>query len=154
MEEQEIKAGNKLIAEFMGYIHYHPGVDIEYEYETKREEVFSKVPIEVVHYSDDEEISFKDESFRDYLTDLEYHKNWNELMPVVFKITRETNYMIFFWSNVCHVQHLDFFTRKYNRETIPDEKNYIAEFYSETSEKVIDAIYQAVVNFLHYNKKT
>ena len=61
------KKTNKLIAEFMGYIYYHSGVDIDNSdcggiYE--KTEVFSKVPILVNDY--DECVYFKDVPNPDY----------------------------------------------------------------------------------------
>lgn len=52
---------NRLIAAFMGYEYYHPGVIDEFSEwagETK-EEIFSKVPIEVNEYPEDNECYFK-----------------------------------------------------------------------------------------------
>lgn len=113
--EQQIKDGNKLIAEFMGYIYYHKGVDIDYSdigglYE--RFEVFSKVPILVDEYPEEnqyyfsripnpdfgnknnpnwnpnlEKLEWNSVNYRDYKTDLKYYENWNQLMPAYIKIT-------------------------------------------------------------------
>lgn len=151
MTPEEIKDGNKLIAEFLGYKYYHPGIDIEWDCGYERKEVFSKVPIETNEYPDSDQYYFKDNfNWENYITDLEYHKNWNSLMPVVFKITRETGYMIYFWSNVCHIQHKDLFTAKYNLDNVPDDKNYMREFYSDTPENIIEAVYESVVAFIKW----
>lgn len=106
---------NKLIARFMGYKYYHPGVDIDYSecggiY--TRHEVFSKVPIEVdefehechfksvpksINYNNSKNV--KDWAISEYVdwnrlnydnykidADLDYKNSWNLLMPVGEKI--------------------------------------------------------------------
>lgn len=114
MTEKDIKEGNRMIAEFMGYTYYHPGIDIDTSdcgglYE--RFEIFSKIPIEVDEYPEDDQYYFKDLPNPDYknknstrwnsyleflgwnninrsefIMDLKYHCDWNELMPVCKKI--------------------------------------------------------------------
>lgn len=112
----DIQKNNRLIAEFMGYYYYHPGVDIDVSdiggiYE--RKEVFSKVPIVVKKYPEDDQYYFgkvpnpdygkKDKkditwrtdrefldwnslNYNQYITDLKYHESWDWLMLVVEKI--------------------------------------------------------------------
>lgn len=105
---------NKIIAKFMGYIYYHPGVDVDYSdcggiY--NRVEVFSKIPILVNEYPEDDQYYFtelpnpdygKEEPERwrsdlktipwdsihgkEYTTQLKYDKSWNSLMKVIEKI--------------------------------------------------------------------
>ena len=104
------KKTNKLIAEFMGYIYYHSGVDIDNSdcggiYE--KTEVFSKVPILVNDYdecvyfkdvpnpdyrkvntmwnNDIEFISWSTLNYKDYITDLKYHSSFDWLIPVCHK---------------------------------------------------------------------
>lgn len=114
MENQRIYIGNRLIVEFMGYTFYHKGVDVDWSdvggmYE--RKEIFSKVPILVDEYPSEDQYYFSEianPDFRNhnnpkwrndreklcwgtinggnYLTDLDYHSNWNSLMPVCKKI--------------------------------------------------------------------
>lgn len=113
--QQKTSIQNRLIAEFMGYIHYHPGIDIDY-YECggfyTRKEIFSKVPILAEEYPEDDQYYFatvpnpdyqsSDKSRRwnpqirylswatinggEYTYDLDYNTNWNSLMKVRDKI--------------------------------------------------------------------
>lgn len=114
MTDKYIKEGNRMIAEFMGYTYYHPGVDIDTSdcggiYE--RFEIFSKIPIEVDEYPESDQYYFKEIpnpdyknenstrwnsdfeflgwdtiNYSEYIMDLKYHCDWNELMPVCKKI--------------------------------------------------------------------
>lgn len=112
LTEQQVKEGNRLIAEFMGYIYYHKGVDIDFSecggiYD--RCEIFSKVPILVNEYPENDEYTFKEVpnpdfgkekpdrwnpsiefldwgNLNEYKTELKYHNDWNKLMPVYIKI--------------------------------------------------------------------
>lgn len=103
---KEIKEGNALIANAIGYTHYHKGVLIEEEYGGYEfKEVFSKIPIEVNEYPEDEQCYFKELPNPDYgnekserfnhnfekldwdiihreefVTDPKYHLDWNEFM--------------------------------------------------------------------------
>ncbi len=108
----ETKVGNRLIAEFLGYKYYHAGIDIDYSdcggiYD--RKEIFSKAPILSKDYPDSDQYYFADLPNPDYnnpsfvtkwrtdfktlswdslnsgqwITDLDYHSNWNSLMNVV-----------------------------------------------------------------------
>ena len=103
---KEIKEGNALIAKAIGYTHYHKGVLMKDEYKGYEfKEIFSKIPIEVDEYPEDEQCYFKDfpnpdfgkergerwnpgYEFLDwgilhsseYIYDLKYHLDWNELM--------------------------------------------------------------------------
>ena len=63
LTEIQIKEGNRKLAEFMGYTFYHKGVDIDTSdiggiYE--RFEVFSKVPIMVDEYPEEDQYYFSD----------------------------------------------------------------------------------------------
>lgn len=116
LTEEQIKNGNRLIAEFMGYTYYHKGVDIDYSdigglYE--RFEVFSKVPILVDEYPEDdqyyfsrmpnpdygnknnprwnpnlEKLEWNSINYMEYKTDLKYYEDWNQLMPVYIKLVK------------------------------------------------------------------
>lgn len=129
MENEEVKIGNRLIAEFMGYTYYHKGVDIQDEYKlTERKEIFSKVPIEVKEYPDDDQYYFKDLPNPDYqnekskrwrsdwetlgwdtlnrenyITDLKYYYSWDWLMPVVERIESLRGIRIKIDGNLCDI---------------------------------------------------
>lgn len=111
--ENQIEKNNRLIAEFMGYIYFEPDVDIDYSdiggmYE--KFNVYSKVPIEVNDYPEDnqkyfksfpnpdfgkekpehwasniEELDWDTLNSGNYLTELKYHESWDWLMPVIKK---------------------------------------------------------------------
>ena len=114
MTKEEIKAGNKLIAEYMGYKYHHPGIDID-ESDCggiyTRREIFSKIPIESQDFPEQDQYYFKDVKNPDYgnenpkrwrsdweflswssiyndqyIADPTYDSDWNELMPVCKKI--------------------------------------------------------------------
>lgn len=114
LTEKDISEGNRLIAEFLGYTYYHKGVDIDRSdigglY--TRHEIFSKVPILVKEYPDDDECYFarlpnpdygnenskmwrsdikeldwNTINHREFITDLTFHSSWDSLMPVLSKI--------------------------------------------------------------------
>ncbi len=117
MTEEQIKLGNKAIAEFMGYVYFERGVHMDvgdYYKDWQDVDVYSKVPIEVDDYPKDEQKYFKDlpnpdfgnkDSKRwrsdleklswatlnwdNYITDLKYHESWDWLMSVCKKIASE-----------------------------------------------------------------
>lgn len=134
MENKITYIGNRLIAEFMGYTFYHKGVDIDWSdigglYE--RKEVFSKVPILVNEYPEDDQYYFSEIPNPDfgnnnnpkwrndreklcwstvnggnYLTDLDYDSNWNSLMPVISKCyTLPPPNNNEGWSKINRIQH-------------------------------------------------
>jgi len=106
------KENNRKIAEFMGYEHYHQGIDIDdgtvggiYD----RFEIFSKTPILAEEYPEDDQYYFASvpnpdylkpgktkwrtdlkslswASLNEYIYDVKYHKRWGWLMPVANKI--------------------------------------------------------------------
>lgn len=81
MEEEEIKKGNKLIAEFMGFI------------ERKPDEEFSTT-------------WFIKGGFAQYgINELKYNISWDWLMPVVEKINSINNreYDVIIWRSDCHI---------------------------------------------------
>ena len=91
----KIAEKNKLIAKFMGYKYYHPGVDVDTSecggcYE--RFEVFSKIPIETDEYPEDDQFYIKDTWYMKvwdeggYFHEAKYHESWDCLMPVVEKL--------------------------------------------------------------------
>lgn len=113
MTEEQIKIGNKTIAEFMGFIYFEPNVLIDNSdcggiYDPT--DVYSKVPIEVNDYPEDEQKYFKDLpnpdfgnkdskrwrsdlkklswatlNWNNYMTDLKFHESWDWLIPALNK---------------------------------------------------------------------
>ena len=108
-----VKENNRKIAEFMGFTHYHPGIDIDdgtvggiYN----RFEIFSKIPILAEEYPEDDQYYFSnipnpdygkpgktqwrndlrtipwDAMNDEYIYDVRYHEKWGWLMPVAQKI--------------------------------------------------------------------
>jgi hypothetical protein len=107
MTEKEIFEGNKLIAEFMGYIYYEPNVTIEYEYSEEIWDVYSKTPILVEgdehgkyfckvpnpDYGNKDSKRWSDtieklcwSCINEHRIDLQYHASWDWLMKVIDKI--------------------------------------------------------------------
>lgn len=113
--EDKHKYGNRKIAYYMGYVYYHPGVDIDvaecYGCDYQRFEIFSRIPILVSEYPDDDQYYFAELpnpdyqkekpvewgrdlktigwntlNYGEYIRDLKYHSDWNQLMPVCKKI--------------------------------------------------------------------
>lgn len=119
LTEIQIKEGNRKLAEFMGYTFYHKGVDIDTSdiggiYE--RFEVFSKVPIMVDEYPEEDQYYFSDFpnpdfknannpkwnsdyeflswstlNYHDFKYGLRYHSDWNELREVIEHIDSLTS---------------------------------------------------------------
>lgn len=128
MIEKEIKEGNKLIAEYMGYVYYHKGVDIDdsdigglYT----RYEIFSKTPILVDEYEQGDQYYFSQvpnpdfdketperwcndirtlnwSSLNHYMTDPEYHSSWDWIMPVCKKIL-DSEYDGHVWAGITSI---------------------------------------------------
>lgn len=67
--------------------------------------------------------------------EMSYHTSWDWLMPVVEKINSFPDYGIVFFKSVCHVNDYD---------TLLFETNVGKDG------KLIDAIYEAVVQFIKY----
>lgn len=112
MTEEETKSGDRLIAKFMGYIYYHKGIYDEWtEYGgNEYKEIFSKVPIEVDEHDGDyfkempnpdfgnnenpkwsphiETLSWYSLNFGNFIYDLKYHTDLNQLMEVVEHIEK------------------------------------------------------------------
>ncbi len=170
--EQQFKDGNRKIAEFMGYIHYHKGVDIDTSecggiYD--RCEVFSKVPILVDEFpesdqyyfsdlpnpdfgnndnprwnSDYKELSWATLNYHSYRTSLAYHNDWNQLQEVVEKI-KEMEYPIMIYQS--HVQN----TAEIFGNAINDRHFIVRE--SSTVLKPIEIMWSAIVRFIDIHKK-
>jgi hypothetical protein len=181
MTQQEIKEGNILIAEFMGYKYYHPHVDVDYSDcggIWDRVEVFSKVPIEVNEYPEDNQYYFKklpnpdykstqpkhwrndlDEipwdslNSDNYITELKYDSDWNELIPVVEKIEsifdeHHGYFVVYINSNSCTIQGTHLRTDKV------DMKNPV--YFNECiSNNKLESTWITVYKFIKcYNNKT
>ncbi len=168
--EEQFKDGNRKIAEFMGYIHYHEGVDIDYSecggcYE--KYEVFSKTPILVDEYEDSTQCYFSDvpnpdfknennprwnrdieflgwDNLNEYKTKLDYHTDLNQLQEVVDKI-KEMKYPIMMYQS--HVQN----TAEIFGNAIND-RHYIVR-KSSTILKPIEIMWSAIVRFIDIQKK-
>lgn len=169
LTEQQIKEGNRLIAEFMEYKYYHKGVDIDYSdigglYE--RFEIFSKTPILVQEYPEDDQyyfasipnpdfgkqkpkrwnpsIEFLDwGNLNEYKTELAYHNDFNALNEVSEKI-KEMKHPIMLYQS--HIQN--------TVEISSMADNYYIVRESSTILKPIEVLWLAIVNFIKiYNKK-
>ena len=154
MESKElIRFYNKEIAKFMGYIYYHPGVDVEDDGLSCIKEIFSKVPIEVVKFEDEEypfyyfnQVSNPDFgkenpkhwnsdietlpwctiNYQEFITDLDYNNNWNSLMEVVEKI-EELGCLVTIKSNKCNIVNL----KKEDVDVFVEQENKIlATFFA------------------------
>lgn len=172
LTEQQIKDGNRLIAEFMGYIYYHKGVDIDFSecggiYD--RFEIFSKVPILVDEYpnedqyyfseipnpdfgnknnpkwnSDLEKLGWESLNFWNYKTrnGINYHESFDTIEEVIEKI-KELKYPIMIYQS--HIQNT---VEIYDL----DSKHYIVR-ESSTILKPIEIIWLAVVKFIKIQNK-
>ena len=92
-KEELIEKGNKIIAEFDGYIFYHPGIDftnIENGDVMFRKEIFSKIPIDSNDDSEKDEYYFDNmwgwKNEDEYIYDLKYHLSYDLLIPICKKI--------------------------------------------------------------------
>ena len=167
---------NKLIAEFMGYKYYHPGVDIDdsdcggiYT----RKEIFSKIPIEVEEFPEVDQYYFKDIQNPDYkkenpsrwrndieflewgtinhgkyITKIDCDSSWDSLMEVVEKIESIKNSKR--WPNAGdRLTHL--YTVEINDKSCKIYENMWAgermEIYIHGNTK-IDAVYNSVLEFI------
>ncbi len=173
MLEKEILENNRLIAEFLGYVYFEPKVAVDYSdcggiYHDI--DVYSKIPIQVKDYGEGQKyfVSLPNPDFGNgnnpkwnpdietldwdslnsehYITDLEYHSSFNELMPVLNKIT-DLGFQI-------HLLSFKEFGMQ-NRKTISgfriNEGEKIISF--EDNEDMITAIYKSVVKFVKWHKQ-
>lgn len=169
--KEQFKEGNRKITEFMGYIYYHKGVDIDTSdcggiYD--RYEIFSKVPILVDEYPNEDQYYFSELpnpdfrnndnpkwnpdydklswatlNYHSYKTSLEYHTDLNSLNQVVDKI-KEMKYPISTYQS--HVQN------SVHIYDLNSEHYLVRE--SSTILKPIELLWLAIVNFIKiYNKK-
>ena len=88
------KPNKKLIAHFMGYTYFEPDVLVDYSlcggiYD--KVDVYSKVPIEIRDYGDEERYFAYDWDVLNsgqFLTEPTYHSCWNSIMEVLDKISK------------------------------------------------------------------
>lgn len=151
----EIRKTNKAIAKFMGYTFYHQGIDIDdsdcggiYT----RIEVFSKIPILVNEYPDADQYYFKDVpnpdyrvenskrwrndkeflgwntlNYDQYITELNYHCSWNELMHVVKKI-EDLGFEVQIKTNLTIISGNGFSEKFYHEDKLPITYKAITAF--------------------------
>jgi hypothetical protein len=164
MTKEEIKKGNKTIAEFMGYVYFERGVrmDVGDCYKDWQDvDVYSRVPIEVDDYPEDKQKYFKDlpnpdfgneESKRwasnieklswgtlnwdNYKTKLTYDCDWNELMPVVQKCCADIKAMGFDKRGSWNPTH-----------------GYVSEIYIMRLDNPIEKVWLEVVKHIKRYKK-
>jgi len=132
--------GTKLIAEFLGY-KYYKKVLVDFSdcggiYDWT--DVYSKVPIEVNDYPEDEQCYFKDNFCRDnysnYIFNPAYHEDWNQLFPVLNKLrSLETNWEL--RDSCCKLKTW--------------YEGYSKEYYSTST---IDATYSLLVDYIKWLK--
>ncbi len=151
----------------MGYIYYHKGIDTEGEWgERRRLEIFSKVPIMSDDYDDDDQYEFSELPNPDYgkssdqnprwntsyqtigwncinsdqyITELRYDRDWNELMGVVEKISTLT-----FEVHICNWK-TEIFSENY-----PYTDVHFAGVDKTGKTKMIDLCYQTIVEFIEW----
>lgn len=122
MTNEEILEGNKIIAQFLTTNKDNPDSDEFY------------LP---QHYEDNGDDWV-------YENDLMFHKSWNWLMPVITKI-HKLGYVTVFYGNHCEIIDKDLFTHKY------DGEGFNVEYYSESEDKLIDAVWNCVVEFVKWH---
>lgn len=143
--EKNIKSiGNKLIAEFMGFV------------STNTEEVWDTIP-----YCDKlEDLTIGIPCSVPITEELYFNKSWDWLMPVVEKISA-LYFDVIIYSDACRIDTWE--------DSIPvdalvlidkfEKEIYIATYYKSTSKiganTLIEAVYKAIVEFIEwYNKQT
>lgn len=76
-----------------------------------------------------------------------YHNDWNELMQVIYSLSSDYGFVIYFYSNVCYVEHVEDFTKK-NSDSI----HYFASHYSDHEGALINAVWDACYDLIvHIN---
>jgi len=162
---KNIKENNRKIADFMGYEHYHSGIDIDdgtvggiYN----RFEIFSKTPILAEEYPEDDQYYFASvpnpdygekgktwrhdlktlswASLNEFIYDVKYHEKWGWLMPVAKKINDTMSAGEYYKSP--HM-HSDLFSTS-------------DKLQKALSEVDLDKVYKYVVEFIdayHYDNR-
>lgn len=174
-EEIFLKKGNHSIAEFMGYVHHHPGVDdCSDEFDWRRVEVFSRIPIEVHVSSDGEQVKFAEVPNPDYQStsekcvwnrefeklswntlysdqhlkdELFYHSSWDWLMLVVEKI--ESIHDEFHGFFGCFISSNCCTIQGTNMRLDPDQARHVF-FYESYGKTKIEACFRSVVFFIEW----
>ncbi len=193
----ETAKGNRLIAEFLGYKYYHAGIDIDYSdcggiYD--RKEIFSKVPIISQDFPENDQYYFAELPNPDYksdkpvttwnthietiswstinsgkwITDLDYHSDWNSLMKVVeaieslgddlnpdsenyhFMITKRFTRVIYDWNSYStYEQAFDSEEQKKRFKIFQDSsKDYRHVVFDDNKQF---STWQAVVDFIQWH---
>lgn len=162
--ENQVEKNNRLIAEFMGYTYFESGVLIDNSdcggiYDAT--DVYSKVPIEVNDYPEDEQKYFKklpnpdfgnENSTRwasnieelgwdtlnwdKYITNLKYHESWDWLMPVVQKCCADIKAMGFDKRGSWNPQH-----------------GYVSDIYVMRLDNPIEKVWEEVIKHIKRYKK-
>lgn len=125
MTQEGIRDGNKLIAEFM-----------ELKVATKQvmfdNRIYYETPFLQVNYAACEE-------------QFAFHDEWNWLMPVLAKI-QKLDHVCVIYGNYCNIIEKELFTKKY------DGEGFDVDYYSDSVDNVIEAVYKCVVEFINYYK--
>jgi len=139
--EQKIIESNSLIAEFMEAIpeQWYP--------ESKMYKQSGK------HYSFPRSTEYPDNKRFHSDNLLKYHTDWNWLMQVVEKIetlydNNDGKYGVYISSNCCNIQGTNL-----AKALIPDSLYKNVYFDQVYTEKKIESVYNAVVNFINYYNK-
>ena len=152
-----IKENNKLIANFMGYKYYHPGVDIDTSdcggiYE--RLEMFSTIPIETNEYPKDDQYYVKNDYYiksngilgNVYFHEAKYHSSYDWLMPVLEKIRQITTFSYINIYNKGITTGCEI--RIFNIDN--EELFYTYPKLNTEGQKLIDIVYLAIINFIKW----
>lgn len=121
MKEVDIQSGNQLIAEFMPDMVWNIPKNVTYP------PYWRKV--------DDEGLPVKD-----YVSGvtLQYHRSWNDLMPVVVKINRMERYHFIIYGSVAEV---------YDEV---DNECITKCFTTEQEPQIIEAVWRTIVQFIEW----
>jgi hypothetical protein len=160
--ENQIEEYNRIIAKFMGYKYVQENVEMgDYDIFEQVVTVYSKVPIDITydednntyflkqlpnpdfgkekcfcHWANDiETLSWSTLNWDKYMTELDYHYNWNRLMGVVEKI-ESFKHPVYISCNNCTIY-----------EKGGKEHGWMVDKYALNK---IDAVYEAVVTCIMY----
>lgn len=149
MTQKEIIKGNKLIAEFIGFVRYFPNLpqssDLANVYiYPKRDDVFHESLYVMDCSSTSVEGKFKaiDITRSQHIRDIQFHKSWSLLMPVVEKIESISSYFEITFKE-CKVWKTNGVAREPENEIL---------FWIQGKSK-IGATYKAVIEFIKYYNK-
>lgn len=141
--EDELYDNIEMVAKFMGY------QILNVKYETTRgysAEEYGWVVTEGEIVCDSNGKEVDDENQEPYyrLAELPFNLHWDWLMPVITKIYK-LGYIPVFYGNYCNITNKDLFTHKY------DGEGFNVEYYSESEDKLIDAVWNCVVKFVKWH---